>query len=59
MYHYFSDLLDEDVIRCENCGANVLWDSEYPKCEDYNAYRNERNAELRAKAGFVKGGVSN
>lgn len=24
MSHIFSDWLDEDVIRCENCGKNVL-----------------------------------
>lgn len=24
MNHVFSDWLDEDVIRCENCGKNVL-----------------------------------
>jgi hypothetical protein len=51
-YHDFSDLLDEDVTRCEKCGANVLWNREYPKCEDYNAYRDERNRKLREAAGL-------
>jgi hypothetical protein len=51
-YHSFSDMLDEDVTRCEKCGANVLWNREYPKCEDYNAYRDERNRKLREAAGL-------
>jgi hypothetical protein len=51
-YHDFDNFLDDEVIRCNKCGANVLWNREYPKCEDYNAYRDERNAALRAKAGL-------
>jgi len=51
-YHEFSNMLDEDVTRCEKCGANVLWNREYPKCEDYNAYRDERNRNLREAAGL-------
>jgi hypothetical protein len=52
MYHYFSNQMDEDVIRCEDCGANVLWNKEYPTCEAYNAYRDERNRKLREAAGL-------
>jgi hypothetical protein len=29
-----------------------LWNREYPKCEDYNAYRDERNRKLREAAGL-------
>jgi hypothetical protein len=47
-YHDFSDWLDEDVTRCEKCGANVLWNREYPKCDDYLAYNKANNEKLRA-----------
>jgi len=49
MKHYFSDLLDDEVIRCEYCGANALWNKEYPTCEGYRAYNKARNEALRAK----------
>lgn len=49
MKHYFSDWLDDEVIRCEHCGANVLWNKEYPTCEEYRAWNEARNAALRAK----------
>ena len=53
MYHIFSDLIDEDVIRCEECMANVLWAREYPTCEAYLAYNQERNRKLRERMGFI------
>ncbi len=50
-YHtYFSNYLDEDVTRCENCGMNVL--GQFSKCDDYIAYNEERNRKLREAQGF-------
>jgi hypothetical protein len=51
-YHDFDNFLDDEVIRCNKCGANVLWNREYPKCDDYLEYNRARNAELRAKSGL-------
>ena len=45
--HYFSDWLDDEVIRCENCGMNVL--NPYKTCEEYTAFNKARNEALRAK----------
>jgi hypothetical protein len=45
--HYFSTLMDEDCIRCEECGMNVL--SPYKTCEEYTAYNQERNRKLRER----------
>ena len=51
-YHDFDTFLDDEVVRCNKCGANVLWNREYPKCEDYNAYRDEANRKLREAQGL-------
>ena len=32
MGHYFSYLMDEDVLRCEECGVNVLSSRAKEKC---------------------------
>ena len=45
--HYFSDWLDEDCLRCENCGMNAL--GRHSTCEEYTAFNQARNAALRAK----------
>ena len=45
--HYFSDWLDEEVIRCENCGMNVL--TRIATCEEYTAFNEERNRRLRER----------
>ena len=49
--HEFSDWLDEDCIRCENCGMNVL--GTQSTCEEYTAYNQERNRRLRERLGLV------
>lgn len=53
-FHDFSDWLDEDVTRCEKCGANVLWSREYPTCEAYTLYNEARNRNLREASGYKK-----
>jgi len=45
--HYFSDWLDDEVTRCENCGMNIL--NPYKTCEEYTAFNKARNEALRAK----------
>jgi len=45
MKHYFSDWLDDEVIRCEECGMNVL--NKFRTCEEYTAFNQERNRKLR------------
>jgi hypothetical protein len=44
---YFSTDMDGEVLRCDNCGMNIL--GEFGKCDDYLDYNRARNAELRAK----------
>jgi len=39
--------MDGEVLRCDNCGMNVL--GKFRKCNDYLDYNRARNAELRAK----------
>lgn len=51
-YHDFDNSLDDEVTRCNKCGANVLWNREYPKCADYIAYNQERNQKLREAQGL-------
>lgn len=50
--HIWSDWIDEDVTRCENCMANILWVSQYPSCDGYLAYSKEKNRKLREAAGL-------
>lgn len=50
-YHDFDNFLDDEVTRCNKCGANVLWNREYPKCDDYIAYNTEMNRKLREASG--------
>lgn len=45
MKHYFSTWLDDEVIRCEECGMNVL--NKFRTCEEYTAFNQERNRKLR------------
>ena len=49
--HYFSDWLDEDCLRCEECGMNAL--GKHSTCEEYTAYNQERNRQLRERMGLV------
>ena len=49
--HYFSTLMDDDCIRCEECGMNVL--TRIATCEEYIAYNEERNRKLRERMGLV------
>jgi hypothetical protein len=49
--HIFSDWLDEDCIRCEECGMNVL--TRIATCEEYIAYNEERNRKFRERMGLV------
>jgi hypothetical protein len=47
MKHDFSYELDDEVMRCYNCGMNVL--NPYKTCEEYTAFNKARNEALRAK----------
>ena len=49
--HTFSDWLDEDCYRCEDCGMNVL--GTHSTCEEFIAYRDERNRKFRERMGLV------
>jgi hypothetical protein len=49
--HTFSDWLDEDCYRCEDCGMNVL--GTHSTCEEFLAYRDERNRQFRERLGLV------
>jgi hypothetical protein len=46
-YHTFSTDLDGEVMRCDNCGMNVL--TRISTCEEYTAYNQERNRKLRER----------
>jgi DNA-directed RNA polymerase subunit RPC12/RpoP len=46
-YHEFSTDLDGEVMRCDNCGMNVL--HKIRTCEEYTEYNRARNEALRAK----------
>ena len=47
MKHDFSYELDDEVMRCYNCGMNVL--NPYKTCEEYTAFNQERNRKLRER----------
>jgi hypothetical protein len=50
--HDFSYELDDEVLRCWDCGMNILSAREYPTCEEYTIYNNEKNRRLRELAGL-------
>ena len=45
MTHDFSYELDDEVLRCYNCGMNAL--HKIATCEEYTEYNAERNRKLR------------
>jgi predicted RNA-binding Zn-ribbon protein involved in translation (DUF1610 family) len=50
-YHSFSTDLDGEVMRCDNCGMNVL--TRIATCEEYSEYNAERNRKFRERMGLV------
>lgn len=49
--HSFSTDLDGEVMRCDNCGMNVL--TRIATCEEYSEYNAERNRKFRERMGLV------
>lgn len=50
--HIFSYELDDEVMRCEDCGMNRLALRDHKTCDDYMTWRSEENFKLRVKAGI-------
>lgn len=50
--HIFSYELDDEVMRCEDCGMNRLALRDHKTCDDYMTWRSEENFKLRVRAGI-------
>jgi len=51
----FSDWIDPDCIRCEQCGMLYGYQRDgkgFRYCEDYLEYQAEKNRKLRERAGL-------
>jgi hypothetical protein len=49
-FHDFDNFLDDEVVRCNKCGMNVL--GKFATCEEYTADNIEKNRRLRELAGL-------
>ena len=50
--HDLSYELDDEVLRCDDCGMNALSARDFPTCEEYTIHNNEKNRRLRELAGL-------